>query len=145
MSPRRDYAQLPRSDINRSPILKTRLDVVAAFRRGSTSRTRKIQRYPATVVVSDVVFHIEDRDGLQFALASSSMFIAWQKTVGGRLKSDIRFANPLTWNTFPVPELNKRLAQQSSKPGRACSMPVLCIPSAISPTPTIPWPWTPPW
>ena len=34
------------------------------------------------------------------------MFIIWQRTVGGRIKSDLRFANTLTWNTFPVPELN---------------------------------------
>lgn len=64
------------------------------------------QRFPASVIVSDAVFHAQDPDGLQFALASSSMFITWQRTVGGRLKSDLRFANTLTWNTFPVPKLN---------------------------------------
>ncbi|MGI9587537.1 hypothetical protein BFG51_04285 [Dietzia alimentaria] len=56
-------------------------------------------------IASDLTFTVEDLDGLQFALVSSSMFIAWQKTVGGRLKSDIRFASTLTWNTFPVPVL----------------------------------------
>ncbi|WP_026821109.1 DNA methyltransferase [Arthrobacter castelli] len=63
------------------------------------------QPYPPNVIVSNLAFHVQDPDGLQFALASSSMFITWQKTVGGRLKSDLRFSNTLTWNTFPVPEL----------------------------------------
>ena len=67
-------------------------------------RIRK-SRYPADVIASDAVFHAQDPEGLLFALASSSMFITWQKTIGGRLKSDIRFASTLTWNTFPVPDL----------------------------------------
>src|SRR5699024_2442316 len=58
-----------------------------------------------SVIASNLVFHADDPDGVLFALASSSMFITWQKTIGGRLKSDIRFASTLTWNTFPVPNL----------------------------------------
>lgn len=38
-----------------------------------------------------------------FAIISSTMFITWQRTVGGRLKSDLRFNKLLTWNTFPLP------------------------------------------
>ena len=53
-----------------------------------------------------------------FALASSSMFITWQKTIGGRLKSDLRFANTLTWNTFPVPELDEKTRQRIIKAGK---------------------------
>ena len=33
------------------------------------------------------------------------MFITWQKTVGGRLESRLRFSGTLVWNNFPVPEL----------------------------------------
>lgn len=140
------------ADIKRSPILKTRLDAVAASRQASkAASTRKMaetphlfgqrsqpdsdylclprvvsetrryfttQRYPASVIVSDAVFHIQDPDGLQFALASSSMFITWQKTVGGRLKSDIRFASTLTWNTFPVPDLDDKTRKAIIKAGQ---------------------------
>lgn len=67
-----------------------------------------VQRYSSDVVCSNLVFHAQDPDGLQFALASSSMFITWQKTIGGRLESRIRFANTLTWNTFPVPDLEEK-------------------------------------
>lgn len=61
---------------------------------------------PAETVASNLAFTIEDPTGLSFALISSSMFITWQQTVGGRLKSDLRFSNTLTWNTFPVPNLD---------------------------------------
>lgn len=77
-----------------------------------------VQRYPADVIASDLVFHSQDEDGLQFALASSSMFITWQKTVGGRLKSDLRFANTLTWNTFPIPELDEQTKQRIIDAGK---------------------------
>ncbi|MBB0998523.1 methyltransferase [Dietzia maris] len=36
------------------------------------------------------------------------MFITWQRTIGGRIKSDLRFGSTLTWYTFPVPELTDR-------------------------------------
>ena len=61
---------------------------------------------PAETIASNLAFTIEDPTGLSFALISSSMFITWQQTVGGRLKSDLRFSNTLTWNTFPVPNLD---------------------------------------
>ena len=60
------------------------------------------------VISGDANFTIEDPTQLQFALLSSSMFITWQRTIGGRLKSDLRFSNTLTWNTFPVPELDDK-------------------------------------
>ena len=46
------------------------------------------------------------------------MFITWQKTIGGRLKSDLNFANTLTWNTFPVPELSDRQRDAIIKAGQ---------------------------
>lgn len=51
------------------------------------------------------LYTAEDPDGLLFALISSSMFITWQRTIGGRMKSDLSFSNTLTWNNFPLPEL----------------------------------------
>lgn len=77
-----------------------------------------VQRYPSNVIASDLVFHAQDPDGLMFALASSSMFITWQKMVGGRLKSDLRFANTLTWNTFPAPELDEKARQRIINAGK---------------------------
>ena len=55
------------------------------------------------VISSDANFAATDPDGFMFAVISSTMFITWQKTVGGRIKSDLRFNKLLTWNTFPLP------------------------------------------
>ena len=46
------------------------------------------------------------------------MFITWQRAVGGRLKSDLNFANTLTWNTFPVPELDDKTRQRVIDAGK---------------------------
>lgn len=77
------------------------------------------QRFSPEIVASNLVFTVPDPEGLQFALASSSMFITWQKTVGGRLKSYIRFSATLTWNTFPVPELGENLRAKIIKAGQS--------------------------
>jgi len=65
-------------------------------------------RYSPDVICGNANFLAPDEDGLLFALISSSMFIAWQRAVGGRLESRLRFSNTLTWNTFPVTDLDER-------------------------------------
>lgn len=61
------------------------------------------------VVTSNAAFKADDPDGFLFGVISSSMFMAWQRSVGGRLKSDIRFSNTLTWNTLPLPATSEEL------------------------------------
>ncbi|WP_344327666.1 class I SAM-dependent DNA methyltransferase [Aeromicrobium halocynthiae] len=63
-------------------------------------------RVPSSVIASIKLFTHPDPDGFLFALISSSMFITWQKTIGGRLKSDPSFSSSLVWNTFPVPAVS---------------------------------------
>lgn len=58
---------------------------------------------PPEAIASDATFIADDPDGVAFALLSSSAFITWQRTIGGRIKSDLRFNKLLTWNTFPLP------------------------------------------
>lgn len=85
------------------------------------SETRKYftaQGLSSDVIASNLVFQTPDETGLQFALISSSMFITWQKTIGGRLKSDLRFVSTLTWYTFPVPELSDKQRDSIIKAGQ---------------------------
>ena len=70
------------------------------------------------VIAADSVYTALDPDGLLFAFVSSSMFLAWQRTVGGRLKSDLRFSNTLVLNTFPVPELEEKARQRIIDAGK---------------------------
>lgn len=130
------------SDVSKSPILRERLESVAAMRSASkkaatqalaqtpglfaenhqpdvdyvgiprvVSETRSyytVAHLGADVVAGDKVYTAIDPDGLLFALISSGMFIAWQKAIGGRLKSDLNFSNTIVWNNFPVPELDEK-------------------------------------
>lgn len=123
-------------DIATSPVLRERVAATKGHREKSLRpATRELARIPSVVsetrpyftaqrfspeiVASNLVFTVPDPEGLQFALASSSMFITWQKTVGGRLKSYIRFSATLTWNTFPVPELGENLRAKIIKAGQS--------------------------
>lgn len=54
------------------------------------------------VIAGDAVFTCLDPTGINFALIESSMFMAWQKHIGGRLEGRCRFSNTLVWNTFPL-------------------------------------------
>lgn len=66
-----------------------------------------VKYLPAEAIASDAVFTATDPDGLAFAIISSSMFIAWQRAIGGQIKSDLRFANTVVWNNLPLPEISE--------------------------------------
>ena len=140
------------ADINKSAILRSRLEAVREMRLDSkkaatralaatphlfaeirysdvpflcipsvVSETRlyfTAARFPQDVIVSNLAFQVDDSDGFAFALVSSSMFITWQRTIGGRLKSDLRFSNTVVWNTFPVPDLSPEVRQAIINAGR---------------------------
>jgi hypothetical protein len=79
------------------------------------SETRKFYTadyLSAEVIAADSVYTAPDPDGFLFGLVSSSMFMVWQQTTGGRLESRLRFSNTLTWNNFPLPELDEKLRKQ---------------------------------
>lgn len=68
-----------------------------------TRRYFTVKRFDPEVIAGDANFTFSDPDGLEFAALSSTMFLAWQKSIGGRIKSDLRFGSTLTWNTFLFP------------------------------------------
>jgi hypothetical protein len=55
------------------------------------------------VIASNTLYTALDPDGFLAGLLSSSMFMSWIRVVGGRLKSDLRYAKSIVHNTFPVP------------------------------------------
>lgn len=61
------------------------------------------------VIAGDKVYTCDDPNGFAFSIISSSMFITWQKTVGGRLKSDPSFSNTIVWNNLPLPNVAESL------------------------------------
>ncbi len=75
--------------------------------------------FDANVICGDANFKADDPDGLAFAVISSSAFISWQRTIGGRLESRLRFSSTLTWNTFPLPVLRDAQRDAVIAGGRA--------------------------
>ena len=75
-------------------------------------------RLPRDTIASIKLFTAADLDGFLFGIISSSMFITWQKLVGGRLKSDPSFSNTLVWNNLPLPEVPEKLREQIIEAGK---------------------------
>nr|WP_065422134.1 type IIL restriction-modification enzyme MmeI [Cellulomonas flavigena] len=129
-------------DIERSPLLKERVQACSAFRSHSTkqitkdgaktahlfqenhqppghyvgipsvvSETRRfytVAHFSEEVIAGNQLYTALDPDGFLFAIISSSMFITWQMTIGGRLESRLRFANKVVWNTLPLPAVSDK-------------------------------------
>ena len=70
------------------------------------------------VIAGNKIYKFDDPDGYAFAIASSSMFITWQKAVGGRLKSDPNFSNTLVWNNLPLPGVSEELRKEIITAGK---------------------------
>ncbi|MGO3039454.1 DNA methyltransferase [Corynebacterium variabile] len=85
---------------------------------GETRRYWTAARYEPEVICGNANFLAPDEDGLLFSLISSAMYITWQRAVGGRLESRLRFSNTLTWNTFPVPEMEDKTRVAIVKAGQ---------------------------
>lgn len=57
------------------------------------------------IISSNANYVAADPDGFLFGILSSSVWMAWMKSIGGRLKSDLRFSSTYTYNTFPLPPI----------------------------------------
>lgn len=77
-----------------------------------------VKHLPADTVASDATFTVLDPDGFMLGLLSSSMVIAWQRAIGGQLKSDLRFSNTVVWNNLPLPEISEEQRRKVIAAGR---------------------------
>ena len=78
---------------------------------GHTSEDR--EWFPVDVKGPDAIpsnanFALFDSAIWQAAILSSRLHRLWLETVGGRIKTDVRYSNTLVWNTFPLPALSER-------------------------------------
>ncbi|MAD65538.1 MAG: hypothetical protein CME44_03605 [Haliea sp.] len=58
---------------------------------------------PPEVVASNLCLVIPDAALFHHGVLSSTMHMAWVRTVAGRLKSDYRYTNEIVYNNFPWP------------------------------------------
>jgi hypothetical protein len=111
----RQMAQTPHLFGQRSQSTTPYLGIPKVF--SESRRWATVALLPAEVIAGDKIYKCDDPDGFAFAIASSSMFITWQKSIGGRLKSDPSFSNTLVWNSLPLPPLDLDLKAQIIQQG----------------------------
>ena len=75
-------------------------------------------RLQPDIIAGDKIYTCIDPDGFMFAVIESGMFIAWQKAIGGRLKSDCSFSNTIVWNNLPLPEVSPELRERIIEAGK---------------------------
>ncbi|MHB2029337.1 MAG: DNA methyltransferase, partial [Acidimicrobiales bacterium] len=61
--------------------------------------------FGATHIASDSVLAIDGAEMWLVGLLQSSMYMAWIRTVCGRLKSDLRMSPDIAYNAFPFPDM----------------------------------------
>lgn len=75
--------------------------------------------FDKNTIVGNQIYICSDPDGINFAIIESSMFMAWQDAIGGRLKNDNRFSNTVAWNNLPLPELTSDMRAKVIEAGKA--------------------------
>ena len=66
---------------------------------------------------SDLVFIVPDATLLHLGIITSTMHMAWTRSVCGRLKSDYRYSGGIVYNNFPWPELTPPQPSPASRGG----------------------------
>ena len=67
------------------------------------------------IIASDAVQIVPGATLYHFGVLTSSVHMAWTRTVCGRLKSDYRYSKEIVYNNFPWPEADDKLRLQISK------------------------------
>jgi hypothetical protein len=63
---------------------------------------------PANVIASNLCLIIPGATSYHFGVLSSTMHMAWVRSVCGRLKSDYRYSSGIVYNNFPWPEASEK-------------------------------------
>ncbi|WP_314849547.1 DNA methyltransferase [Rothia mucilaginosa] len=77
-----------------------------------------VKNFSPETIASNLAFTAIDPDGFLFGLISSSMFITWQRAIGGQLESRLRFSNTVVWNNLPLPQISEEQRQKIIAAGR---------------------------
>ncbi|ATF62212.1 hypothetical protein CO690_00420 [Rothia mucilaginosa] len=77
-----------------------------------------VRHFSGETISSNRNFMAVDPEGFLFALISSSMFITWQRAIGGRLESRFNFSNTVVWNNFPLPPVSEEQHRKVIAAGR---------------------------
>lgn len=70
------------------------------------------QYFEADIIASNQIYIIPEAPLWLFAVLSSAMHMVWVRSIGGRLKSDIRYSSSLCYNTFPLPAISQKIEHE---------------------------------
>jgi hypothetical protein len=103
-------------DVNAQPISR-----YICMPRHSSENRRIIPMalFEPDVIILDSAISVAGADEWLFAVLQSQMFNTWVRAVGGRIKSDMRIAPDLVYNTFPFPDPDGSQRDRVIAAGRA--------------------------
>ena len=70
---------------------------------------------PPSAFASNLVLIIPNATLYHFGVLTSSVHMAWMRTVCGRLKSDYRYSKDIVYNNFPWPEETETVLKEITK------------------------------
>jgi hypothetical protein len=86
-------------------IAQPKSDYIAIPRHSSSSRRYVPMAFKSSdVIASDALMTIPNANLFVFSIVMSSVFNVWLSAVSGRIKSDFRISQEITYNNFPLPE-----------------------------------------
>jgi hypothetical protein len=86
-------------------IAQPKSDYIAVPRHSSASRKYVPMAFKTTeVIASDALMTIPNASLFVFSVVMSSTFNVWLSAVSGRIKSDFRISQEITYNNFPMPK-----------------------------------------
>lgn len=68
--------------------------------------------YEPEIIAGNKIFVCDDPDGFNFSIIESSMYITWQKVIGGRLGISCNFSNTVVWNNLPLSQVSEELRER---------------------------------
>ncbi len=74
---------------------------------------------PSSVIAANTVVIVADAKLFHFGILTSSIHMAWMRTVAGRLKSDYRYAGSVVYNNFPWPSPTDKQRTQIEQTAQA--------------------------
>lgn len=100
-------------------IAQPKANYIAVPRHSSESRKYVPMAYvKPDVIASDALMTIPNAGLEIFAVVMSSAFNLWNSAVSGRIKNDYRISQEITYNNFPIPELNNAQISALQKAGQ---------------------------
>ncbi|MFY0594673.1 class I SAM-dependent DNA methyltransferase [Roseivirga sp.] len=63
-------------------------------------------------IIADSALAIYDPEPWLLAVLNSAIHMVWVKVIGGKIKSDYRYAKDLVYNTFPFPAISKQRKEE---------------------------------